>query len=1230
MKWKPRAIQAAKPQTFTSRALSFELLESRELLAGAAELVSGFGPTVEAGPPATGHSSALSTYVPPLITITSTNQVQTVRVIVLNFEPTVPSMGNRTLWSVLGYNDPRNLAAGFVADVEAASGEAIDYEIVEWRDLNEFPVFTDGFRYTADEYVHLRQTNPPNWWNTNPADFYVIAEQQELADLVNNNVIDEIWMFGDHFFNLLGEAWMAGPQSFFVNGPSFPDFPVDRAVAGFGFNYERGVAEMLHNFGHRTENHMVRAYGGWNANPVTPWDFFTADVTHTSRPTFGVGSVHFPANGTTDYDYANTQTVNSYADDFVMNFPNQNYNNAVPITRDAWGDLGTGWDWQRGYLRWFFGHLPRGSGTDPHDGRQNNWYKYINDFNSYRPNTGLARDNEAILGAAPLTEAGSTEYEFTLRYYDVQGINTSTLGDSDVLVTSPGGFNQLATLVAVEPPQMTTAGTAHTVRYRITAPGGTWDAADSAYYFVDLRASEVRDTSGAFLSPTNLGLFLVDIPGAPIVDVAAMRASGQAMVTATISDIGGPAEIFDKNPGSLYRTPRIDPAVVTIEFTTPQTLTGTRLMFSGGANYRWQMEVADSLGDLDSKSGTYQLLVPLTDSPSLVFSSASFGAVSKSHVRLTVERLTGDEFVHINSWDLLGPTVADTAAPAAMLQVAPLVMGGDEATTFSVRYSDDRAVDFRSINFGDIRVTGPNGFSQTSGFYALDVNAAGATRDATYFVSAPGGVWDGADNGTYVVELVPQQVFDQTDKPVAPLVLGSFLVNLPQPEARPKPDMTELNAADWFAAAQFATATTSDDTSHKTTGAASVRFDTTGGFDTFLRYEPASGALWDLTEADEFYLDVYAQNPSPSGFQEPPIIRFIDADGDWMEFRYFRTGDTYPLWSDARGQWISETIPIKSTAQPATGWRGAANGTPDWTRMRTVEIHADTWDHGFTLWFDRVGFNLPVVEGDFDGDLTVDAADIDRLVQATNEPYNPLFDLNDDGDVTYSWSAAGSILSDSDVLIRTILHTEYGDLDLDGQVYLSDLAKFATNYRQAGQFGWADGNINGSQEPGTAMSPRVFLADLSVLATYWRFGVGIGSGAALLEPSAGGDAVATAEPTAEPMSEPLVARLNESTAAPSETTVSRAASIALSETETDWQGAPSRGFIKRFRRAELGGDDLLLLALDRVGSSARPVVTRPARDVDGLRRDDGDSGSLIDELFAVAEERAEISGPRLR
>jgi len=120
---------------------------------------------------------------------------------------------------------------------------------------------------------------------------------------------------------------------------------------------------------------------------------------------------------------------------------------------------------------------------------------------------------------------------------------------------------------------------------------------------------------------------------------------------------------------------------------------------------------------------------------------------------------------------------------------------------------------------------------------------------------------------------------------------------------------------------------------------------------------------------------VFAQNANPPGFQAEPIVRFVDADGDAMEFRYFRGGSPFPLWNDARGAWRSQTINIKSTAQPSTGWRGTAIGTPNWTRMSTVEIHADTWDSGFSLWFDRVGFNLPIVNGDYTNDQVVDGSD---------------------------------------------------------------------------------------------------------------------------------------------------------------------------------------------------------------------------------------------------------------
>jgi glucose/arabinose dehydrogenase len=148
--------------------------------------------------------------------------------------------------------------------------------------------------------------------------------------------------------------------------------------------------------------------------------------------------------------------------------------------------------------------------------------------------------------------------------------------------------------------------------------------------------------------------------------------------------------------------------------------------------------------------------------------------------------------------------------------------------------------------------------------------------------------------------------------------------------------------------------------------------------------------------------------------------------------------------------------------------------------------------------------------GDFNGDNVTDAADIDRLAQAANQPYNALYDLNSDGVVTYAVGSPGTVSSDSDKLVRELVDvfdsqgrkvgngTEYGDLNLDGQVFLSDLNAFATNYRQPGQFGWADGNIDGSQQPGTAENPQVFLADLNVLATHWRHGLGSGAASSIV------------------------------------------------------------------------------------------------------------------------------------
>jgi glucose/arabinose dehydrogenase len=145
--------------------------------------------------------------------------------------------------------------------------------------------------------------------------------------------------------------------------------------------------------------------------------------------------------------------------------------------------------------------------------------------------------------------------------------------------------------------------------------------------------------------------------------------------------------------------------------------------------------------------------------------------------------------------------------------------------------------------------------------------------------------------------------------------------------------------------------------------------------------------------------------------------------------------------------------------------------------------------------------------GDFNFDNIVNDLDIDLLAWAAqNDPNNPLYDLNGDGDAEFTVSSSGMV-SDSDRLIRQHMDvfdisgskigngTEYGDLNLDGRVSLIDLDKLVSNYRDAGQFGWSDGNINGSVQAGTSANPQITLIDLDTLVM--QYGFVKGSGAAL-------------------------------------------------------------------------------------------------------------------------------------
>jgi hypothetical protein len=113
-----------------------------------------------------------------------------------------------------------------------------------------------------------------------------------------------------------------------------------------------------------------------------------------------------------------------------------------------------------------------------------------------------------------------------------------------------------------------------------------------------------------------------------------------------------------------------------------------------------------------------------------------------------------------------------------------------------------------------------------------------------------------------------------------------------------------------------------------------------------------------------------------------------------------------------------------------------------------------------------------VLAGDFNNDYVVNATDID-LLSAAIKTTNPdsKFDLTGEGSVNSA---------DMDYLIKTILHTYYGDADLNGSVGVSDLSVLAAYYNTASGASWANGDFDGNGAVG--------VSDLSILAANYNSG----------------------------------------------------------------------------------------------------------------------------------------------
>jgi hypothetical protein len=146
-----------------------------------------------------------------------------------------------------------------------ASRDTLVYQVVNKIVTPKYPLLLDGRQYTnttwaaalADDHKAFRDSHGSYML----ADYQRIIQDFNLMQMVLDHQIDEVWMFGGPYFGFY-ESRMVGQNAFWVNGPGI-ERPCRRFVI-MGFNFERSVREMVHDFGHRAESILSRKYGSQN------------------------------------------------------------------------------------------------------------------------------------------------------------------------------------------------------------------------------------------------------------------------------------------------------------------------------------------------------------------------------------------------------------------------------------------------------------------------------------------------------------------------------------------------------------------------------------------------------------------------------------------------------------------------------------------------------------------------------------------------------------------------------------------------------------------------------------------------------------------------------------------------------------------------------------------------------------------------------------------------------
>lgn len=301
-----------------------------------------------------------------------------VRVYALIFNPNVSGMtGNieQYQWVHPSLRQPH-----YISDVLEASGGTVRHQIVRQVELKAWTPKVGGYTFNQSDYAACMSTDGATAHCEDMTDYAATlnstfgGQVTSACAMLASGEVDEIFWWGGPWFGFW-EYHIVAPKTLCPN--------VDRTFTVMGFNYERAVAEMLHNLGHRAEQTVGEGIG------FELWDRFDGqrhrydDGTYPDVDTQNThcGNVHFAPNGIKGYVRNRDLPVLSDCNDW-QHYPNMTGAKQTLNYTDWLGGNA------RGEMKWWLSRLPHNHGVSPPAGSSydvyHNWWKYIYPWPSER------------------------------------------------------------------------------------------------------------------------------------------------------------------------------------------------------------------------------------------------------------------------------------------------------------------------------------------------------------------------------------------------------------------------------------------------------------------------------------------------------------------------------------------------------------------------------------------------------------------------------------------------------------------------------------------------------------------------------------------------------------------------------------------------------------------------------------------------------------------------------